>query len=1277
MDDDTSSIETETETTETIHPTPPPTETTTQVTTCSVCGKDLSHLKTNHHNIFLHEEKCKRKKKQEQQKKKVKRKSSIQSFFKVKVSKVVQVSESDEVVGEPSTSTLPEEMPEAEAEVLGEPSTLTLPEEVPEAEAGVLGEPSTCILEGMMEGVEEDVVKVSIGVGVRAQVCEGYRPALLGSLFDNVPFHLLKDCKDIVFSDEGFHHASCKHGQYLLNIDNDDTNVNQCCVDLHSHPKMKTWIENANDPVKYASTAHDHHLTIHQLQQRLDNYRKRYSAEKFKSLNTKRTLTRVHKALELQQRFIVLIKEHNIPKLHQLVKVASSRGRGLEYTINKMVDAIACTYNARSSEEDVDLAFLILQYGGPGLLDIVHRALNFPSTSTAYRLLQKTRKVINSSVTTDMEEFIHNIQIDDDDNLPSHGHMLKVDETYAEAKVRWNPRDNKLYGLCYEHARDEDLAFTSYQHVENLANMVQEGILHTPKESMVVVCSPNSPKGTTQVVAALPTCSKNEVEYQSNLIESISSSFKDTFGAPLLNWSTDGDPTRRKIFDMLMKHLLDENSPIFDIMTKLRLVDLKVGRNGETTNFDPKHLSKRIRTTLISGNFKIGDIIISQNDMKKILALVPNDTETSNASMMNPKDKQNVPLAVKTLLQFCKAVEDVSKLKTVSFKVASVSDELHLLKYVIDGILCTFVETKTDIKTQLQKTSLAAHVLFILKRELHTFLPNQLYHDLQATFEDAFFCAAKWKKYHPNLPLFLMLCSNDVLERFFGILRLKYRHCMIDNLEIIFATRAIEVCGHMMVKHPEWFHKNRNTMQRICLDYSNPRDWDHNKLVLENVDIVGAFNVGRAKAENELNVFQQYQGETCDFHQFAEDGYTFKIPYGHRKIGLNPEEVDLSLVNDNDTTDETGAVDDEEGDDNSEEEELEDVPSTSIIDMVEQNQDTHVTQKHDPQIEVDGSYMYKATIVKSLFSSNPLSKDRLRRVRGLTKYTENGNTNTENLSTSIDSVLMVGDPLLIRVKDKLQLCKIDLMKEANRKVKILQVGNLNKPNVTIHATILKVNDVGDSYIWEGELIGDAFQSSGVNCMAIQPDLKDMSGEIRFAFDKQLILDYEVAVTLEVTRQRNSAPSTPAGNSTSNTTTSSSANNKKKGNVVGCHVCKRQVDLLDMRLHVGIHILKGKTPENCCGFCGRDSCENVLVCSTKGKGSQYFKLVSNCEYYVGWKKTPQFSARTHCSNRLVHCTVCKASIWTYNSDNHYANRHPDFDAPSAITVEEIKKMKAKK
>ena len=62
----------------------------------------------------------------------------------------------------------------------------------------------------------------------------------------------------------------------------------------------------------------------------------------------------------------------------------------------------------------------------------------------------------------------------------------------------------------------------------------------------------------------------------------------------------------------------------------------------------------------------------------------------------------------------------------------------------------------------------------------------------------------------------------------------------------------------MMAKHPDWYLKNRNVMSRLCMDYSNPSDWTAN-LLLENVDIVSQWNLGRAVAEQELKRCNGYK----------------------------------------------------------------------------------------------------------------------------------------------------------------------------------------------------------------------------------------------------------------------------------------------------------------------------------------------------------------------------------------------------------------------------------
>ena len=201
----------------------------------------------------------------------------------------------------------------------------------------------------------------------------------------------------------------------------------------------------------------------------------------------------------------------------------------MQYILVKIVDAVNGIYKPHHSEKDKDLAFMLHTIGGPGLLDMCHRAIGFPETSTCYRLLKKCKKPIVTSIDTPLTKFAENIEIVPQN--PKYGYMLEMDETFTDKKVRWNPRDNKVYGLCYEHGRTQDIEFNDYDHMEALADMVKNDLLHIPRETIVLAVSSNSEQCKAQVIAALPTCSKNETTYQANLIDNVATKFAEKNGA--------------------------------------------------------------------------------------------------------------------------------------------------------------------------------------------------------------------------------------------------------------------------------------------------------------------------------------------------------------------------------------------------------------------------------------------------------------------------------------------------------------------------------------------------------------------------------------------------------------------------------------------------------------------------------------------------------------------------------------------------------------------------
>ena len=63
--------------------------------------------------------------------------------------------------------------------------------------------------------------------------------------------------------------------------------------------------------------------------------------------------------------------------------------RSIQYILGKCTEAVAGVYRARADQDDKDLAFLVLKFGGPSLFDILYRANVLPSTSLAYRMSKK------------------------------------------------------------------------------------------------------------------------------------------------------------------------------------------------------------------------------------------------------------------------------------------------------------------------------------------------------------------------------------------------------------------------------------------------------------------------------------------------------------------------------------------------------------------------------------------------------------------------------------------------------------------------------------------------------------------------------------------------------------------------------------------------------------------------------------------------------------------------------------------------------------------------
>ena len=80
--------------------------------------------------------------------------------------------------------------------------------------------------------------------------------------------------------------------------------------------------------------------------------------------------------------------------------------------------------------------------------------------------------------------------------------------------------------------------------------------------------------------------------------------------------------------------------------------------------------------------------------------------------MVNPIDKQNVPLATDFLLTLNDALGK-DNLSSASFRAAALAEELKMMRLIINGMLCLYAFVKDSIEDQLKKVLAAAQCYFL------------------------------------------------------------------------------------------------------------------------------------------------------------------------------------------------------------------------------------------------------------------------------------------------------------------------------------------------------------------------------------------------------------------------------------------------------------------------------------------------------------------------------------------------------------------------------------
>ena len=455
---------------------------------CPICNADLDHIKGQKVNIDRHISKCTRLKEATEDRLKtassLKRpKKSITSWFhKVpKVSGKSSFPSSSAVV--PSEETKVVELEEEISSVsfgssIHEPISLPDNSEVNSDDAG-----STNIDYG--SGASDDgISQTDLTQVYSKRKCMGYVPPLSGSIWLHFPIQaFLNTSVPFVLENGTLHALQCHKECYQLF---DEGPSNKVCSDLQYLTRLTSIVSLANQNLTGTNTPYQK-FSVQQLIDRVREKDKRIAKLRTDHLTLSRKVSSLTRALDLHKKLLVCIQTNNIPRLHDIVVMCMKHQRSIGYIVQKLSDAVESKYQPNYSVDDKELAVVILKFGGPALLEVLHRARGFASTSTAYKFLSARKSNVTSPPGTSIGnavaaiEFVESVE-------PNDFISMKMDSTYGDARAKWCPKDNNIYGLCNEHVSSLSIKteFDTMEDINRIVQLIQDSELHVPKELFVL-----------------------------------------------------------------------------------------------------------------------------------------------------------------------------------------------------------------------------------------------------------------------------------------------------------------------------------------------------------------------------------------------------------------------------------------------------------------------------------------------------------------------------------------------------------------------------------------------------------------------------------------------------------------------------------------------------------------------------------------------------------------------------------------------------------------------
>ncbi|KAI0709424.1 hypothetical protein C8Q76DRAFT_626022, partial [Earliella scabrosa] len=600
---------------------------------------------------------------------------------------------------------------------------------------------------------------------------------------------------------------------------------------------------------------------------------------RFSALNLARRYLVRGRTLDGYKRFVIAVAHSDLhTRVHKVVSVARKHSMSIQAIVTKLDQANRHLYSSRSYEEqDFQRSYLLWKLGGQRAADIAARSLGLPSLSTTRRHYDIPPIVPSAGFPT-MDEIVENLQI----CLPLlgltsatiMGYILQVDELKIEKRFRWDPRTNKILGICREHGGQCCLEFHSLEEIQVLGELLCGEKVHAATEATVIAVAAISEDH--HEYAARPfiisgTCKTEDADAHATLLQNAVTATISRIastGKKLYCVASDGETRRGKALGMLtMRYELETTSPLYSLLSPLPLFNRLVGQNELTCDKDWRHVLKRFRNALLrSTPLAINGASLTRPLIKRHLTAVDglHMNGITADSLLSPNDPQDVVLAYKLLNSIASLPQAPDEATPVYRRVRQT---LRLLGCIYSRLLRCYTDVTLTLREQLESLSAVSHMLLALyMQDKGGFIPAVLYLDAQIMIKNVYFCTAKVLVDRPDDgKLWIILLGTDALEKVFGLVRTMVgSDSNADQLQLASRVNGAVQCSRILQEHPEWDRGSRRLAipslqgngDKIAssADHINPASWSGDVSV-KNIVLQTCWYRGCQLAETDLMSF--------------------------------------------------------------------------------------------------------------------------------------------------------------------------------------------------------------------------------------------------------------------------------------------------------------------------------------------------------------------------------------------------------------------------------------